>query len=48
MSLTELAEQPGNNGEEARFLLQIKSLLSRIAEGDRDVLLTLAKKLAAR
>jgi transcriptional regulator with XRE-family HTH domain len=48
MSLTELAEQPGNNGEEARFLLQIKGLLSRIAEGDRDVLLTLAKKLAAR
>jgi len=47
-NLDELAEQPGKAGEEARFLLQFKDVLPRLADPDRDVLLTLAKKLAAR
>jgi transcriptional regulator with XRE-family HTH domain len=47
-NLDELAQQPGNEGEEARFLLQFKNLLGRLGDPDRDVLLTLAKKLAAR
>jgi transcriptional regulator with XRE-family HTH domain len=46
--LDELAEQPGKAGEEARFLLQIKHLMAQLADPDRDVLLTLAKKLATR
>ena len=47
-SLDELAAQPGKNGEEARFLLQFKNLLGQLGDLDRDVLLTLAKKLATR
>jgi transcriptional regulator with XRE-family HTH domain len=47
-ALEELAEQPGKAGEEARFMLQFKTVWSQLGEPDRDVLLTLAKKLAAR
>ena len=47
-SLEELAEQPGKAGEEARFMLQFKTVLSQLGDPDRDVLLTLAKKLATR
>jgi len=47
-SLDELAGEPGKAGEEARFMLQFKGLLAQLGEGDRDVLLTLAKKLATR
>ena len=47
-SLDELAAQPGKAGEEARFLLQFKNVLARLGEPDRDVVLTLAKKLATR
>jgi len=47
-SLDDLAEQPGKAGEEARFMLQFKGLLGKLGELDRDVLLTLAKKLATR
>ena len=46
--LDELAEQPGKAGEEARFLLQFKSVLAQLGDPDRDVVLTLAKKLATR
>ena len=46
--LDELAEEPGKDGEEARFLLQFKNVLAQLGDPDRDVLLTLAKKLAAR
>lgn len=46
--LEELAEQPGKAGEEARFMLQFKTVLSQLGDPDRDVLLTLAKKLATR
>lgn len=47
-TLDELAEQPGKIGEEARFMLQLKGLLTKLGELDRDVLLTLARKLATR
>ncbi len=47
-SLEELAEQQGKEGEEARFLLKLKSLLEKIAQPDREVLLALARKLATR
>jgi transcriptional regulator with XRE-family HTH domain len=47
-SLDELAEQPGKTGEDARFMIQLKNLLAQLGEVDRDVLLTLAKKLATR
>jgi transcriptional regulator with XRE-family HTH domain len=47
-SLDELAAQPGKAGDEARFLIQFKTLLAELADTDREVLLTLAKKLATR
>ena len=47
-SLDELAEQPGKAGEDARFMLQFNSALAQLGEPDRDVVLTLARKLAAR
>jgi len=47
-SLEELAEQEGKTGEEARFLLHLKAMWSRMTEPDRDILLSLAKKMAAR
>ncbi len=47
-SLDEMAEQPGKAGEEARFLLQFKSVMAKLGDLDRDVVLTVAKKLAAR
>ncbi len=47
-NLDDLAAQPGKAGEEARFLLQFKNVLGQLRDPDRDVVLTLAKKLAAR
>ncbi len=47
-TLEELAEEGGKAGEDARFLLSLKGLLGQIPEPDRDVLLTLAQKLAVR
>jgi len=47
-SLEELAEEEGNAGGDARFLLKIKKLLDGMVESDREVLLTLARKLATR
>ncbi len=47
-SLDELAEEPGVAGEEARFMLQLKNVVARLGDPDRDVVLTLAKKLATR
>jgi transcriptional regulator with XRE-family HTH domain len=47
-SLDEVAAQPGKAGEEARFLLQFKNVLAQLGDPDRDVVLTLAKKLATR
>ncbi|HTS70262.1 MAG TPA: helix-turn-helix domain-containing protein [Terriglobia bacterium] len=47
-SLEQLAAEPGQAGDDARFLIQLKGVLARLAESDRDVVLTLAKKLATR
>jgi len=47
-SLDELAAQPGEAGEDARFMVQFQNVLAQLGEPDRDVVLTLAKKLAAR
>lgn len=46
--LDEQAKQPGKNGEDARFLLQFKDVVTQLGGPDRDVVLALAKKLAAR
>jgi transcriptional regulator with XRE-family HTH domain len=47
-SLEELAEEESKEGLDARFLLKLRSLLEHIAESDRQVLITLARKLATR
>jgi transcriptional regulator with XRE-family HTH domain len=47
-SLEELAEEESKEGMDARFLLKLKTLLEHIAESDRQVLITLARKLATR
>jgi transcriptional regulator with XRE-family HTH domain len=47
-SLEEQARLDGTSGLDARFLLKIKNLVGKIPESDRDVLLTLARKLAFR
>jgi transcriptional regulator with XRE-family HTH domain len=46
-TLEELAEAPGEEGANARFLLKLKVYVDRILEPDREVLLSLAKKLAS-
>lgn len=45
-SLEQLAQEGGAAGAEARFLLKLRTLQARLSPTDRDVLLTLAKKLA--
>ncbi|MBZ5544703.1 MAG: helix-turn-helix transcriptional regulator [Acidobacteriia bacterium] len=47
-SLEALAAAEGKTGLDARFLLKIKKLVGKIPAADRDVLLTLAQKLAYR
>jgi transcriptional regulator with XRE-family HTH domain len=47
-SLEALAQSPGPEGSEARFLLKLRTYVEQIRESDREVLLSLAKKLAAR
>jgi len=47
-TLEEMVEQGGQEAEDARFLLKLRSFLGRMAEPDREILLVLAKKLAAR
>jgi len=48
MTLERLAQEGGAAGAEARFLLKLRGLQPRLSPTDRDVLLTLAKKLAER
>ena len=46
-----LEEMTGDNGEkglDTQFLLKLRNLLTRLPEPDRDVLLSLAKRLATR
>ena len=38
----------GDKGEDAQYLLKLRNLLTRLAGRDRDVLLSLAKRLATR
>jgi transcriptional regulator with XRE-family HTH domain len=46
-TLEELAKEPGKKGAEAKFLLKLKKLLSKVKEPDRAVFLATAQKLAA-
>jgi transcriptional regulator with XRE-family HTH domain len=41
-------EEPGPNGSEERFLLELKGLATRMAESDRTLLLDFASRLASR
>ncbi len=45
-TLEEAAKEDTKEGREARFLLKLQTLLASLGEPDRDVVLTLAKKLA--
>jgi len=49
-TLEELTGDNGNGdkGMDAQFLMKLRILLGRLAEPDRDVILSLAKRLAAR
>lgn len=47
-TLEEIAEEDGEAGSEARFLIKIRSLLDRMVEPDRNFLLDFAKKLVTR
>lgn len=47
-TLEELAHSAGTEGSEARFLLQLKSLVGGMPESDRAFLLNCARKLASR
>jgi transcriptional regulator with XRE-family HTH domain len=47
-TLDELAMEPAQAGEDGRFMAKFKRVLDKLGEPDRDVLLTLAKKLATR
>ncbi len=47
-TLEELAAEDTKEGSDARFLLKLKGLVEKITEADRQVLLAMAKKLAAR
>jgi len=47
-SLEELSEQAGEDDKEARFLLKLRNVMQRLADPDRDILLTIARKLATR
>jgi transcriptional regulator with XRE-family HTH domain len=46
--LDEPVAQPGVVGDDARFLLQLRHILAKLGKPDRDLLLTLARKLATR
>jgi len=45
-TLEELANEPGKEGAEARFLLKLEKLLGKVKERDRPVFLATAQKLA--
>jgi transcriptional regulator with XRE-family HTH domain len=47
-TLEEITAENNATGEDAQVLVKLTSVLTRLAEPDRDVLLTLAKRLAAR
>ncbi len=47
-TLEEITADNGDKGEDAQYLLKLRNLLTRLAGRDRDVLLSLAKRLATR
>jgi transcriptional regulator with XRE-family HTH domain len=47
-TLEELSGDGGDKGMDTQFLMKLRNLLSRLTEPDRDVILSLAKRLAAR
>jgi len=47
-TLDELTGDNGDKGIDVQFLLKLRNLLGRLAEPDRDVILSLAKRLATR
>jgi len=47
-TLEQLAEENGANGANARFLLKLRQYADKIADADREIILSLAKRLAAR
>ena len=47
-TLDELTKDNGDKEVDAQFLLKLRNLLNRLAEPDRDVILSVAKRLAAR
>jgi len=46
-SLEQLATEKGSEGADARFLLKLKTYADKIVDADRDVILSLAKRLAS-
>jgi len=46
-TLEELVREPGKKGAEAKFLLKLQKLLSKVKEPDRALFLGMAQKLAA-
>ena len=46
VTLEQLAEDDGKEGTNARFLLKLKRYADKIVDGDREVILSLAKRLA--
>ena len=46
-TLEELAKEPGKEGAQAKFLLKLEKLLSKVKERDRAVFLAMAQKMAA-
>jgi transcriptional regulator with XRE-family HTH domain len=47
-TLEELAQDAGKEGADARFLLRLQGYLDKLVDTDREVVLSLAKKLASR
>ena len=47
-TLEEITADNGDIGQDAQFLVKLRNLLTRLAGRDRDVLLSLAKRLATR
>jgi len=47
-TLEEITADNGDKGEDAQYLVKLRNLLTRLAGRDRDVLLSLAKRLATR
>ena len=47
-TLEGLAATEGKEGADARFLLKLRPLLNNISEADREVVISLAKKMANR